>query len=267
MVNNDASLEKYSFSKLSSFHTCKYGFKLKYIDHLEGEGNCFSSYGLLMHSLLERYAKGEFEIWDLAGIFDWEFDTAIPEEFPPNEFCDLRKTYYEQGLEYLKNFQGYDKFDVLGVEEEFSIPIDDWLFNGIVDLIYIDEDGRLVICDHKSKAKFKSREEQKKYTRQLYLYAYFVHQKYGRYPDILKFNMFRKQNEVVVPFVKAEFDEAIEWARQTVKDIRACFDYKPTCESFFGNHLCNHREYCEYKAPPEQKKNTYNKYRKARGIR
>ena len=82
---------------------------MTYIDHKKGIGNCFSSYGLEVHSIMERYAKGELTLWDLVGIYEWEFDAAVPEKFPSTKYCkDMRKLYYDQGLEYLKNFAGYD---------------------------------------------------------------------------------------------------------------------------------------------------------------
>lgn len=241
------ALERYSFSKLSSWWTCPYGYKLRYIDHEHGVGNAFSSYGTLVHSIMERYANGEIEIWDLADIYEWEFDSAVSEKFPWNKYTDLRKSYYKQGLEFLKSFEGYDKYKILGVEEEFELKIDDWIFNGVIDLVFEDEEGRLIIRDYKSKAAFKNEEEQHKYARQLYLYALRVKEKYGRLPDELQFLMFRKQNLVQIPFNADDAEEAKKWASDTVRVIREAFDYPPTCDAFYGENLCNHREYCELK--------------------
>ena len=44
-----------------------------------------------------------------------------------------------------------------------------------------------------------------------------------------------------------DYKEAIEWAKQTVSTIRETFEFKPKCDDFFANNLCNHREYCEFK--------------------
>ena len=88
-----------------------------YILHKRGIGNCFSSYGTEVHSLMERYARGEIELWDLTTIYEWEFDTAVPEKFPSTPYCkNMRKLYYEQGLNYLKNFSGYADREILEVE-------------------------------------------------------------------------------------------------------------------------------------------------------
>ena len=142
MVNKDK--ERYSFSKLSTFNDCKYAYWLTYIEHQKGVGNCFSSFGTEVHSIMERYAKGSLSLWDLASTYEKEFDTAVPEEFPSFPFCqDMRGLYYEQGLNYLRNFGGYPKYKILGVESQFDIAIDDWVFNGIIDLVYEDEQVEL----------------------------------------------------------------------------------------------------------------------------
>lgn len=246
MVNTEK--ERYSFSKLSAFHNCKYGYKQTYIDHKKGIGNCFSSYGIEVHSLMERYAKGEVDLWDLVGLYEWEFDTAIPEEFPSSKFYkDMRKLYYTQGLEYLKNFPGYRGKKILEVETQFDCDIDDWIFNGVIDLVFEDENGKLVVNDYKSKSSFKSKKEQAEYARQLYLYSLYIKKKYGKYPDLLRFVMFRKNNIIDIPFSETHLHEAVDWAKNTVREIRECWDFPPNCDEFFSQNLCNHREYCDNK--------------------
>lgn len=239
--------EKYSFSKLSAFKQCPYGYYLRYVLNKKGIGNAFSSYGTLVHSILERYAKGELELWDLSGVFEWEFETAVPEKFPFNKYVVLRDTYYKQGLDFLRSFQGYEKYKILGVEQQFDRDIDDWTFTGIIDLIIQDPDGKLIIRDYKSKAAFKNDREQFEYARQLYLYSAYVKEKFGRFPDELQFLMFRKQHLVVIPFDPSAYEEAEDWAKGMVKDIREAVDFPSCCDEFYSNNLCNHREYCELK--------------------
>jgi hypothetical protein len=223
-------------------------YKQTYIDHKKGIGNCFSAYGSEVHSIMERYAKGEINLWDLVDVYEWEFDSAIPEEFPKSKFCrDMKELYFNQGLEFLKNFPGYRDFKILEVEGSFDLDIDDWSFNGIIDLVYEDKDGRLIIQDYKSKSSFKNKKEQAEYARQLYLYSLHIKEKYGRYPDMLNFMMFRKNKLVEIPFEESALEEALMWARNTVEEIRTCWDFSPNCDEFFGEYLCNHREYCENK--------------------
>lgn len=247
-------VEKYSFSKLSAWWTCPYGYYLRYIKHQKGIGNAFSSYGTLVHEIMEKYAKGEAELWDLPQMFEWLFDSAVPETFPPNKYVDLKESYYKQAMNFLKNFEGYEKYKMLGVEEKFELDIEDWKFVGIIDLVFEDENGRLIIRDYKSKASFKNENEKREYARQLYLYAIYVKEKYGRYPDELQFLMFRKEKDPVkIAFNEESKEEAVEWAKDTVRIIRNTFDYPPQCEEFYAQNLCNHREYCQHKIKPKYK--------------
>jgi len=241
--------ERYSFSRLSTFLNCKHGYYKRYVDNEKGVGNCFSSYGTFLHSILEQYSNGEIDLWDLTDVYERDFDAAVPESFPNTKFCpDMRKLYYEQGLEFLENFQGHPKAKILEIESEFNFEIDDWVFNGVIDLAFEDESGRLVVEDYKSKGAFKNKKEQAEYTRQLYLYSLHIKRKYGRFPDVLRFVLVRKQKEIDIPFRESELKEALSWAKDTVKTIRECFDYEPSPEEFFCNQLCNHRLTCEFKA-------------------
>ena len=244
----DEKSEQYSFSKLSSWHVCPYGYMLRYEEHKEGIGNAFSSHGKFVHSIMERYAKGELKTDDLPFVYEWGFDTEVTEEFPYNKYADLRAGYYNQGLDFLKKFKGYEKYKILGVEEEFAIPIDDWTFVGIIDLVFCDESDRLIIRDYKSKASFKNESEMRQYARQLYLYSIYINQKYNRYPDLLQFYMFMKQQIISIDYNISDLEEALKWASDTVNEIRNAFNYPPYYNDFYCGNLCNFRDFCEFKA-------------------
>lgn len=240
--------ERYSFSKLSAFRTCKYAYDLTYLQHKKGIGNCFSSYGTEVHSLLERYAKGELTLEILPLLYEWEFEGAVPEPFPNSPFCkDMRGNYYRQGLEFLKAFKGYDEYDILGVETKFDLTIEDWTFNGIIDLVLKDKRGGIILQDYKSKKKFKNKTEQKEYARQLYLYSKYIQKAYGESPRTLRFYMFRTNATIDIPFTQTSLLEAEHWATDTVNKIRSCWDFEPTQNEFYCNNLCNHRKYCRAK--------------------
>lgn len=84
--------------------------------------------------------------------------------------------------------------------------------------------------------------------------------KYGRYPDELQFLMFRRQHEPVsLQFEEGALNEAVLWAKGTVSDIRNSFDYRPQCDEFYGNNLCNHRDYCKFKVKPSNNQYTNKK--------
>lgn len=214
---------------------------MRYVFGLHGDGNAFAQVGTLAHSILERYAKGELTIAQMAPTFKKEFSSAVTEPFP-KFFKDLKDIYYKGTLAYFNNFSGFGNHKILAVEDRFDVDIDDWVFNGVIDLLLEDEDGNLIVEDHKSKSGFKSKAEQKKYARQLYLYAHYVYQKYGKFPKKLIFNMFRKQFLLEIDFNEIDYLEALDWAKKTVVDIRNEEDYEPEFDDFYCDNLCDFRK-------------------------
>jgi RecB family exonuclease len=241
-------MEQYSFSKLSSFHQCKYGYYLTYIAKEKGIENAFSQYGTFVHGLLERYETGELEVYELCDEFIKGYSDNVTFAFPPNRFVDLRESYFKDGVAYLENFDGFDEYEILAVEDEFLEDVDgDFNLKGFIDLVLRDSDGGITIIDHKSKAKFASKQEQKRYARQLYVYSLRVLRRWGVYPKKLIFNMFRKQKTVEIDFNEADYDESVSWMKSTVSEIRNCKSWNASPDEFMCNHLCNHREGCEFK--------------------
>lgn len=243
-------MEKYSFSKLSSFHQCPLQYYYTYIAHEQGEENAFAQYGSFVHSLLEKWGKGELAEYELLDEYENNFFDVVTQEFPPNKYTDLREKYYTDGERFCSEFDGVDAKEILGIEENFDEKMssedgrDDFIVRGFVDLIYIDTKGRLVVHDWKSKAKFKNADEQKKYARQLYIYAYYIKNKYGRFPDLLRFHMFRNSKDVDIEFNESDYNEAIKWVQDTVKQIRDCREFECKPDDFYCQYLCDMRLKC-----------------------
>lgn len=238
----------YSFSKLSSFNTCPYCWYLKYIEHKSGKTNAFSSYGSFVHKLLERYAKGEVKKDDLAFLYEWEYEDSIPEEFPPNAFADLSSLYYNQGLDFFKQFNGFDDYEIVGSEIKFEIEIGNSKFVGIIDLLLKDKSGDYIIVDYKSKGKFKSKKEKAEYARQLYIYAAYVKEQYGVYPKQMYFCLIRARDMISIKFNESDFNEAMQWVINTEEEIENTWAYDKRPDDFFCYYLCEFRDECNKEA-------------------
>ena len=89
---------------------------------------------------------------------------------------------------------------------------------GIIDLVLRNRSG-LIVCDHKSRGKWKSREERRKYLRQLNLYAVRVKEVYGEWPHELWFNKFREGILDRDPFNIVTAQEDIDWFLRSIDDI------------------------------------------------
>lgn len=237
--------ERYSFSKLSTFENCPYGYYARYIEHKPSQNNSFAEFGSYCHSIFEAYAKGEYDLDSLADIYEFGYKDAITCKWPNNRSVDLESSYYEAGKEFFAEWEGYDEsYHILGVEDEFTIQIEDFNLTGFLDLIY-EKDGLLIIRDYKSKGEIKKAEQQH-YARQLYIYSAYVKEKYGRFPDRLEFFCFRKNHVLEISFSEADYKEAIRWAINTVAKIRNEWEFNKTPSQFFCMNLCNVRGDCPY---------------------
>lgn len=108
----------WSFSKINSFFNgCKYAWKLQYLNEEQGEPNCFGLYGSYIHKVLEKYFKGELNIFELSQYYQDNYCKEVTEPFPPNKYVDLGEKYYKNGLEFFNNFEGF-YYNVIDVEKK-----------------------------------------------------------------------------------------------------------------------------------------------------
>ena len=277
-----------SFSRLGTVDNCCYSYYLQYIDEcgtcryydrdygvcdnteciyfgkqmthsntcnkyrkLEQKDNAFAQSGSLVHELMEGYAKGWLNSDELPDLFEDYFDDYVVEAFPHNQFADLRESYFTGSYTYLSEFNGFDGYEIVGSEIDFTIKItEEDSLHGFIDLLLRDKKtGKLAVCDYKSKAKFKSKEEQAHYARQLYLYSRYVFEEYGEFPEQLIFIMFRKQTRVRIVFNEESYNEANEWMYTQLKRIKEMKEFPPKYDEFFCRNLCNFCNSC-----PEKKK-------------
>lgn len=247
----------WSFSRLESFYTCKYGWKKKYIDCEEGEGNAFAEYGTLMHSLLESYLKGETDVFDLATQYEERFDPEVPSRFPPNKFVDLRQSYYEKGLNYFESFTDVldEPYEVIGVEKQVRFEIAGKPFVGYIDMLVRDSDGNILMLDHKSaSSKFNKKngkpaksfeDKMLSYRRQQYLYCKALIDE-GIRPAYLCWNFFNDGIVYRIPFDETEYQEALRWAELTIALIEAETDFDPIECNYYCKNICDYRHACEH---------------------
>lgn len=254
--------ERYSFSKLTTFEQCKYQYYLNYIEKRKGEQNAFAQYGTFAHLLLEQHAKGELAVWELLDAYTDLYDENVTLPFPYNKYVDLAESYRHDGYEFFRTFDGLDDLDIMEVETRFAEPLDDFLFTGVIDITYRDTDGGIVIRDWKSKSKFANKLELSNYARQPFSYALHIKNKYSAPPKMLQFFMFRKGNIVEIPYNENEYENALNWIKGTVKEIRECNDWSATPQQFFCQELCNYRNTCEHKGGDSKFLSTERKSRK-----
>lgn len=261
----------WSFSRLNSYYNCAYEWYLHYLECSKVENGFFGEYGSLIHKILEKYIKGELSLFDLNQYYEENFNEQIPHDAPPNKYVDIRQSYYDKGIEYLNNIDlDLDRYEILGVEKEIHFKIEDKDFVGYIDLLVRDkETGEIIIIDHKS-ASIKilkngsiSKSDQKhflEFKRQLYLYSIPIIKEYGSVSK-LKWNMFKDQKWIEIPWKQEEYDEAIQWAKDTLKLIENESLWLPNQDYYYCNYLCGQRNNaCEFKPQPISKKSNDDEY-------
>lgn len=254
---------RWSYTRIHTYTTCPASFKLIYLDRCQKVDNAFGQFGSLCHSILEDYENGKLMEYELEDEFEHRWNEYVKCDFPLTRRGDsMGEKYYEKGKLYFSTFEGYpENWDIIGAEIEADFEVGGRKIIGFIDLLVRDKnDGKLIVVDHKSKAKFKSKKEQEEYAIQLYLYAKWVFDHYGEYPKELIFNMFRDQLMVVIPFDPTAFQGALDWVTNTIDAIYAdtTFDDKITIsckrrgveipetnDDFFCKYLCSCRDCCD----------------------
>jgi hypothetical protein len=238
----------WSFSRVRSYEQCPKQFDKVYMKAGPKAGNAFAEWGSWCHELLERYYKGELEIWELSSAYYNGYAEHVRCSFPLfNKKVDMDERYFVAGAKYFENFEDvFGGCEVVAVEQQVRLEIAGRPFIGYIDLVLRDKDGSYIICDHKSKSKFKSKTELTAYLRQLYLYSIYVKDRYGVYPKWLVFNMFRAHTVVRKPFKREALQEAIQWFMTTIDRIYEDETYAASPDQFYCDNLCDVRESCVY---------------------
>ena len=183
--------------------------------------------------------------FELADAYEAEYDEAVKHYFPPFP-KGLAGRYYDEGLQYFRSFDGFgDDMEILSVEDKFELDIRGSWFVGIADLVLRDRNtGDITVIDHKSKSMNSMKKAQYENTRQLYTYAAYVKERFGAFPTLLRFNMFRYGVNIDEPFSMKRYEETMDWIERTIAEIRAEKEWKVSSSGYFCRFICSTRLYC-----------------------
>lgn len=238
----------WSFSRLNGFYTCKRMWYLTYISKSDRSIGFFTQYGLFGHEIFEKYGRGELKLEEIMPFIKDKYSDFVNIQAPPNPYVDLGESYSNKMISSFENFKGFDD-ETLDIEKEISFELDFFgikkPFIGYIDRVSRDNKG-IVITDYKSKTKFASKKELKEYARQPYLYSEDIKNKYGEFPYKLCFDMFKSQNKVEIPFNMEDFEEAKQWARDTIQKIYDEVEFPCNVSQFFCDYICGVKEACDY---------------------
>lgn len=240
----------WSYSRVKTYENCPYKFYLRYVLGRKPTRAFFAEYGSFIHSLLERYYKGELKRSDLPSEYLANFSDEVRSKAMSGK---VFKSYFTDGLHYLREFTPVEG-GIVKAEGKINGEIDGIKFTGVVDLT-VDDGESLMIVDHKSRA-VKPRSNRAKPTKndmeldemfvQHYLYVPLVEKRYWRKPDWLAINSFRTGAFIKERFDEGKFEAAKSWLHDGVERIAADEDFDPEPEYFKCHHLCEMCDHCEY---------------------
>ena len=257
----------YSYSQLSSFDECSYNFYLQRIEGLEEESsNAFAERGSLIHDLLDQWAKKIITKEEMTDEYERRYSLEVVTAWPKLLAAKgYAKKAYNQGLDFLATFDEFEGYDVLSAEERFKIelPLSDGTtrpFVGIIDMMLRDKKTNdLIICDHKSKSMSSFKRDEDKMYRQQLLYATYVKEHYGQFPQRMMFHLFNESGvKMERLFSVADYEETLEWASKQIKGMEeyTVVDWLQCKEKadFFCWELCGSRKSCPNGIMPTKKK-------------
>lgn len=229
----------YSFSRLSSWDTCKHAWKRNYIEGDRGEDNFFNTFGTLGHSVFEKVDRGELRPDQAAEEWLSRYDAEVV----PHTASWMEK-WKNGATRTFTNFKGW-RTEPVWVEHHFTLEMDGYLFQGHVDRLGKAKNGDLILSDYKCAKPFEGAKLREK-ARQLYLYAGAVYAESGKWPKKLVFYHFVQGVPVIIPFKEKDFEEAMEWMDRTVQDIETYSGSYPMQDNgYFCEAVCGYRNTCE----------------------
>lgn len=239
----------WSYSRVSSFDSCPGAWFYKYIRGHPEEQLFYSSFGKLVHDILEKFYKGKIKKEDMLFEFLTRINSDVKGERPEAKILDK---YINGVSEYLNSFAPFP-YEMIDVEKYVSFMVEDKRFVGVIDYIGM-KDGEYYIIDNKS-GDLRKRSNRKYPTikdmeldeklRQLYLYAEAINQEYGKYPAFLCFNCFRTGVFIKEPFSIEKYNETKQWALEEIEKIENEEYFVSVPDYFRCKWLCGYGAECE----------------------
>ena len=278
--------ERYSYSKLGTYHNCPYSYKLIYQDHVKRNNGVYGVLGSKLHEIMERLEHDKITKED--ALNEWETEVDILDFADELNFpTENAKNNYLKDVElYLEHFKplDFENKETL-VEQEFEIELCGITLMGYIDLAIIDHDKKeITIVDYKTSSKNSFTKDKLVHKcHQLMLYAKAMEERYKGYKivetkfDMVKYGEHKKTGRVKerkdIPIDKMEeykryfisvpfndenykvFEDYVSESLEKINDAKDKDEWEPEVNMFFCSNLCGVSSNCKF----YQKKNKYKK--------
>lgn len=245
----------YSHSRLGTYETCPFQYKLRYVDKMKPKlGNTIESYmGSMVHDTLEWLytlardsnivSKGAMiEKYNVLWKENWDENIrVVKKDLTAENFRQTGSSCLEM---YYERYHPFNQALTIGLEERMMISLpEDKKMQGYIDRLDKISEGHLSVHDYKTSSRVPPQAKADQ-DRQLGLYALAVKQ---RYPDVEKIDLVwhyvRFDEEVRSSRNQKQLDKMISDTVSLINRVESATDLKefPTKTSI----LCN---WCEFKA-------------------
>lgn len=241
----------WSYSRLSSFDDCKYGWYLKYIKHVNsGQPKFFATYGSFVHKVLELYLSGKLTKDQVVDYYIEHYDDAVKGSAPSEK---IETGFFERSLQYLQTID-FPFHNIIATEKQVHFEVDGYKFVGFIDVL-AQTGKRLHMVDHKSHGlrnrsgrKFQTQydKELDRYLRQQYLYSIPIKEQYGKYPATLNFNCYRFNRFITQKFNPDSLNNVKYWAVGQINAIREQREWQPNPDPFRCTYICDSSQHCQF---------------------
>jgi len=205
---------KLSKSKIKTFETCPFLFKLKYVDGTLQDGikNDAMIRGIDIHEMLDTYFKPKSQE---------KTDIKIKDIKQLNE--EIQKhPKFEEHREAISNFINFNErmSNIIPIYTEETLEDDTYNLKGIIDRVNMTTDGKLVLLDYKTGQKHPITD----YRFELALYTYLFEVNHNTKIDFWGIYFPDHDTELIEPVNRDEIQSAINHVIKIRKEIKNCID-------------------------------------------
>jgi hypothetical protein len=227
----------YSFSRLDKYETCPFSYHCRYNLKLEEINNDWGVGGGYLHEAVENVLTGLILPSEASDYFYYST--------PILSFDNMKEGYGEKWvngcIKFLDNLPSvFEQFEgeVHEIEGEGLITMGGRKLKLFADLVLFDGkdyyiwDWKFAGLDGYKGKKLKHK------MKQLFIYARYVKEKYGRYPKSMTFFMARYNEKITIPFSLKEYNKVDRWVDEVATRIENDTTWEKRPAWFFCNNLC-----------------------------
>ncbi|RMD45610.1 PD-(D/E)XK nuclease family protein [Candidatus Pacearchaeota archaeon] len=273
----------YSHSKISTFETCPYKYKLKYIDKVKVDipTTIEAFMGDLVHQCLKKLYEDKKFFREVSKQSLIRFYEDLWGKNFTNKILIAKadqgltaENYFLMGLKFLEDYydtyKPFDEWKILGLETQDMITLPDgnkWHVR--IDKLACDDFGNYYVCDYKTSNRMKDKEEVDS-DRQLALYSVWVREKFKDVKSVkLVWYMLAFNKKIISERSQQELEKLQEEVCLKIKEIESEKDFprKPSslCNYCVYQEICpSFKHFVRSKEGPDEGKALVDEYSKIR---